>query len=149
MFSKTCEYGLKAMIYIASKSQEDQLTTLEEISQQIDSPSAFTSKILQQLKRHHLLTSTKGKSGGYQIEKKKLSKINLLQIVSAIDGDELFTKCGLGLGECNSKKPCPIHYDYSKLRNNLKEMFKRNSLLSNIEKLNKGKATLIRTTKIF
>ncbi len=148
MFSKSCEYGLKAMLYIASKSEHDHISTLDEISIQIGSPMAFTSKILQQLKRHHLLTSIKGKSGGYLIEKEKLSKINLFQIVSALDGDELFTKCGLGLGMCNSKKPCPIHKEYSIIRNNLKDMLKINFLKNNIEQLNKGKTTLLRSSNI-
>lgn len=148
MFSKSCEYGLKAMLYIASKSAQDHTSTLDEISIHIGSPMAFTSKILQQLKRHQLLMSIKGKSGGYLIEKEKLSQINLFQIVSALEGDELFTKCGLGLGMCNSKNPCPIHNEYSIIRNNLKTMLKNNFLKNNIEQLNKGKTTLLRSTNI-
>ena len=46
MFSKTCEYGIKAVLYIASQSLENKRVKIGDIVQNIDSPEAFTSKIL-------------------------------------------------------------------------------------------------------
>ena len=45
MFSKTCEYALKIMMYLAVHQPENRLVGLKEIAQAIDSPVAFTAKI--------------------------------------------------------------------------------------------------------
>lgn len=128
MFSNACEYGLKAMIYLAAHSAKNELLKISEIAESIDSPVAFTSKVLQQLVKADLVDSNKGPNGGYRIGVNKLDKISLLQIVAAIDGDTLITGCGLGLKTCNEDKPCPIHHHYSVIRNNLQDMLK-NTLL--------------------
>ena len=69
MFSKACEYGIKATIFIASNSYEKQRVSLKEIAKEIDSPEAFTAKILQNLVRHKIINSVKGAYGGFEIEK--------------------------------------------------------------------------------
>jgi Rrf2 family transcriptional regulator, iron-sulfur cluster assembly transcription factor len=60
MFSKTCKYAINAMIYVATLPTEQERVGLKEISKAINSPEAFTGKILQALVRDELLASTKG-----------------------------------------------------------------------------------------
>ena len=57
MFSKACEYGIRATLYIAMNSLEDKRVSLRNIAGKIDSPEAFTAKILQQLVHHHIIHS--------------------------------------------------------------------------------------------
>ena len=45
MFSKSCEYGLRAIIYIAQQTNLNNKVSLTTISEEIDSPQAFTAKI--------------------------------------------------------------------------------------------------------
>ena len=52
----------------------------------------------------------------------KIQKITLADVVTAIDGNDLFTGCGLGLRACNEKKPCPIHDEFKAIREKLKTM---------------------------
>lgn len=115
MFSKACEYAIKSMIYIESSSSDSQKISLDEIAQAIDSPVAFTAKILQKLKKSGLLVSTIGAKGGFEIEKNKT--ITIKDIVLAIDGDGFFSKCVLGLKVCSPENPCPAHDAYTKSRN--------------------------------
>ena len=49
MFSKTCEYGLRAVIFIAQQTKSEKKVGITTISEAIASPQAFTAKILQQL----------------------------------------------------------------------------------------------------
>ncbi|MGB8703721.1 MAG: Rrf2 family transcriptional regulator [Gillisia sp.] len=128
MFSKACEYGIKATVYIALQSLEGVRTSLKEIAEEIDSPVAFTAKILQQLAKNDILHSVKGPSGGFQIEKQKLDKIMLDQIVFAIDGNSIYEGCALGFEKCNSLKPCPLHNKFVGIRDELKQMLKTTSL---------------------
>jgi len=126
MFSKTCEYGIRAMIFISQKSSEGTKVGVKEISKGIDSPEHFIAKILQDLSRRGLVTSYKGPNGGFFIEKE--SEVTLADIVKAIDGDKLFVKCGLGLGYCSEDRPCPIHNDFKIIRNSISEMLNKSKL---------------------
>ena len=134
MFSKACEYGIRATIYIAVKSLENKRVSLKDIAKEIDSPEAFTAKILQVLSRDGIIDSAKGPMGGFEIDIKKMNKIKLSQVVSAIDGDSIYTKCGLGLKECSAKRPCPVHDQFKKIREDLQKMLET----TNIHELSLG-----------
>ena len=134
MFSKACEYGIRATIYIAVKSLENKRVSLKDIAKEIDSPEAFTAKILQVLSRDGIIDSAKGPMGGFEIDIKKMNKIKLSQVVSAIDGDSIYTKCGLGLKECSAKRPCPVHDQFKKIREDLRKMLET----TNIHELSLG-----------
>ncbi|MCC6684757.1 MAG: Rrf2 family transcriptional regulator [Bacteroidia bacterium] len=128
MFSKACEYGIKASIYITEQSLHDRKVSLKDVAKAIKSPEAYTSKILQQLVRTHIINSDKGPTGGFSIEKQKLDKITLSAIVFAIDGDDIYKGCGLGLSKCNEKKPCSVHNQFKQIRENLKNMLEQTTL---------------------
>lgn len=128
MFSKACEYGIRASTYIASQSIASRRVSLKEIAEEIDSPVAFTAKILQQLSRNEIIHSIKGAAGGFEIDKVKINQIKLSEIVYAIDGDNVYIGCGLGLKQCNAKKPCPVHNKFVQIRSDLKNMLENTSL---------------------
>jgi Rrf2 family protein len=121
MFSKACEYAIRATIFIAQKSQHGERTGIKDISKGIDSPEHFMAKILQDLSRKGLVQSVKGPNGGFYMSEDNL-KITLAEIVTAIDGDKLFTGCGLGLKACSEKKPCPIHDEFKIIRRKIQSM---------------------------
>lgn len=141
MFSKSCEYGIRAMIHIAHKSQAKERVGVKEIAKAIDSPEAFTGKIMQQLSKSGLVKSIKGPKGGFWISDEERSMINLRQIVEVIDGDKIYVGCGLGLNQCNDKKPCPVHYQYGPVRQALIKIHTETSLDELATKLD-GIATL-------
>ena len=128
MFSKSCEYGLRATIYIAQQSNLDQKVGLKHIAKAVNSPEAFTAKILQSLTKNNIVTSIKGPYGGFVIEHIKLKKITLSDIVKVLDGDTIYTGCGLGLEQCDANSPCPLHYKFVEIRESLKKMLEDNTL---------------------
>ena len=69
MFSKACEYGIRAVIYIWSQSEEGKKIGIKDISKEIDGPEFFTAKILQSLAKQGVVSSAKGPNGGFFIEK--------------------------------------------------------------------------------
>lgn len=138
MFSKSCEYGIKAVIYIAQKSLQNERVRLDDIASAIDSPVAFTAKTLQLLSRNNIIHSVMGANGGYEIPKEKIEKITLLQLVKIIDGELIYNGCGLGLTECNNDAPCPIHDDFIKVRNELKQMLQNTTILKLVINLGIG-----------
>ena len=127
MFSKACEYGIRSAVYIALQSLEGRRVSVGEIAEEIDSPVAFTAKILQQLTRNNIVRSVKGPHGGFEIEREDMDTVKLNMIVKAIDGDKIYMGCGLGLKECNEHKPCPLHDRFLDIRNNLSTMLRTTS----------------------
>jgi len=144
MFSKACEYGIKATVYIVDRSLKSQKVSLKEVAKGIDSPEAYTSKILQQLTRNNIIQSEKGPTGGFLIDKTKIGLINLSMIVSAIDGDAIYKECGLGFHQCNETKPCVIHHQYKSIRNDLKTMLENTLLVDLSKDIDKGLSFLKR-----
>lgn len=136
MFSKSCEYGLRAIIYIAQQTTQDKKVGLQAISEAIDSPQAFTAKILQQLTRNKIVKSIKGPYGGFTIESDKINTITLSNVVSVLDGDTIYTGCGLGLSQCNEAFPCPVHHKFVAIREELKNMLTNTTLEMLLNDLN-------------
>lgn len=118
MFSKTCIYAIKIMIYISIRDTHGTPNAgLQEIAQAIDSPRPFTAKILQQLAKYGLLKSVPGPGGGFALREN--SEISLAEIVLAIDGDALMSRCVLGFEACSDEHPCPVHYKFRGIRDYL------------------------------
>ncbi len=138
MFSKTCEYGIKATAYIAQQSLQYRRVSLKEIAEEIGSPIAFTAKILHQLAKNNILDSTKGPSGGFQISKEQIDDIKLIDVVMAVDGDSIYEGCGLGFDKCNANKPCIMHNKFALVREELKQMLKSTSLFELATSLETG-----------
>lgn len=140
MFSKACEYGIKAAIYITQNSLIHNRVSLKEIAAEIDSPVAFTAKILQDLARNKVVTSIKGAHGGFEIHNPE--QLKLSQIVTAIDSDDIYKGCGLGLIKCDELNPCPIHDKFKVVRENLKVMLENTTLKELALKLEDGTTVL-------
>lgn len=129
MFSKACQYGIKASVYIASQSALGNRVSLREIASSINSPEAFTAKILHQLAKSNILQSLKGPTGGFEIPEGRAETIKLSHIVSAIDGDSIYKGCALGFDHCDASQPCPMHDKFVDIRDNLRNMLENTSLL--------------------
>jgi Rrf2 family protein len=137
MFSKTCEYAIRAMIYIAQKTKEGDKVGFKEIANGIDSPEHFIAKILQDLGKKNLVQSAKGPNGGFYLDEQSIN-ICLADIVKAIDGDALFTGCGLGLKYCSESNPCPIHNEFKAIRDQTQKMLQTATVIDFKELLDKG-----------
>jgi len=128
MFSKSCEYGLRAVVFIAQESLEGRKPGSVQVSNAIDSPEAFTGKILQILKKKKVIDSIKGPYGGFYMPEERIKSISISKIVTAIDGDSVYTSCGMGLKACDEKAPCYLHDYFATIRGDLKRMLEENTL---------------------
>lgn len=144
MFSKACEYSIRALIFIAQKSKDGTRLGIKEIATGVDSPEHFMGKILTELSRKGLVLSVKGPHGGFYMDESCL-KATFADVVTAIDGNSLFTGCGLGLKSCNENKPCPIHDEFKIVRNKLKSLLETTRIGEFNESLAKGLVFLRRS----
>lgn len=144
MFSKACEYGIRASVYLVAQSNLGKKTNLRDLAKAIDSPEAYTSKILQQLARNNVIVSEKGPTGGFSIDKPKIETMKLSNVVMAIDGDDIYRGCGLGFHHCDENKPCPIHHQFKAIRSDLRQMLENTTLLELSKDINNGLSFLKR-----
>lgn len=134
LLSKSCEYGIRATLYVSSSGQDGYLS-IREISDKLDLSFHFLTKILQKLTHAGLLHSFRGPNGGVALAK-PANKITLADIVIAIDGPELFTECILGLPECGEQKPCPMHEQWKVERDRLQKIMTEKTLAKLAEGIN-------------
>ncbi|MGN5955716.1 RrF2 family transcriptional regulator [Sphingobacterium lactis] len=127
MFSKSTEYAIRAVFYIAKSTQLGRKVGIKEIASNIESPEAFLGKILQELSKNGIIRSIKGPNGGFYLTEEEMNK-KLIEVVKAIDGDNIFTGCGMGLQQCSEKYPCPLHNEFKAIRNDLTRMLNRITL---------------------
>jgi Rrf2 family protein len=139
MFSKACEYALRATIYIAQKSSEEEKIGIDDISKAIDSPQHFTAKILQLLSKSNVISSVKGPNGGFFITSKQ-KQLPVRAVLRALDEETILEKCVLGLNECSESKPCPMHAKYKSIKHQLIQLFESKTIDHLASDINNGVA---------
>ncbi|HRH11675.1 MAG TPA: Rrf2 family transcriptional regulator [Bacteroidia bacterium] len=139
MLSKSCEYGLRALLHVSLNSSEEKKIGIKEVAENLELPSAYLSKILQNLVRHNILQSTKGPNGGFYLNEKSMNT-PVIRVVEVIDGLDFFHKCGMGLKKCSGNKPCPIHHQFMPYRTKLKQLLEEKTIGDLSIVIEKGKA---------
>lgn len=138
IFSKTCEYALQAMIYLAVVKKK---AGIAEISNQQELPSHYLSKILQSLVKAKIIQSAKGPTGGFWLSK-PADQVPLTDIIEAIDGLEPLEQCGLGLKKCDNDNPCAIHHSFKPHREAILELFYKTTLEDIVTRFEAGDCVL-------
>lgn len=142
MFSKSCKYAIRATVFICSQSREDSRTSLKDISDAIDSPPAFTAKILQKLANGGVISSVRGPSGGFFMDEKQLHDTTISEVVGTIDGQVVFQGCTLGLPNCDPDHPCPLHDELAEIRDRLRRYLESTTIVDLEREFNRGSTFL-------
>jgi Rrf2 family protein len=137
VFSKTCEYAIRAVLFVAHRTASGGRVGIKEISAGIDSPEPFLAKILQDLSRKGIIQSAKGPNGGFYLGNEALKR-PLADVVEAIDGDGIFTGCALGLKQCSEINPCPLHNQFKSIRSEIHNLLQTTEIGNFNEELASG-----------
>ncbi|PID95689.1 MAG: transcriptional regulator [Bacteroidetes bacterium] len=128
MFSKACEYGMRATIYVAKQSTLNEKVGVKAIAQAIESPEAFTGKIMQRLSKNGFVRSIKGPYGGFMIDESSMKTVKLSDIVTLFDGKKAYSGCILGLHTCNGEQPCPLHKESEMMLEQLRHLLESKTI---------------------
>ncbi len=129
MFKKETEYALRGMVYIQLQNLKDHRPGVAEIAQEIEAPFFFTAKIFQRLVKIGFVRSLKGKGGGFFLDQAK-KDLPLKELIIAIEGEELFVGCGFGLKNCDENNPCPLHFRYATIRDEINRLVSSETIQS-------------------
>jgi Rrf2 family protein len=131
MLSATCKYGIRAVIFIASRPDQKLNTGLKQISGELRIPLPYLAKILQVLSRKKILHSSKGPHGGFYLLI-PAAKLTLMDIIEAIDGGDFFDSCYVTGEKCSFDEPdkgvCILHNDLRKEKDNLAKFFRSKTI---------------------
>jgi Rrf2 family protein len=108
--SRRTEYGLRAMVYLASKPQSA-VVPFREIAVRMDVPQDFLAKILKKLVKERLAVSSRGAHGGYSLGR-PAGDISMLEVIEAVEGPvqvNLCTDGGDGHDGCAFTGACTMY----------------------------------------
>lgn len=142
MFSKTFGYAIRAVVYVAQNGQNGRKLGLAEIAEQLEIPQHFLGKIMQDMVKHGILGSAKGPSGGFFANDRTLG-IPIFEVLKITDGSRVFETCALGIKQCNSQRPCPLHGDFAACRNGMQQVFSEKTIGALTDKVVAGAAFLV------
>lgn len=108
MSTRTGEYALRAMIFLANNAEEMPVSG-PRIAAAASVPRKYLSAILADLVRAGLLEGTRGKSGGFQLTR-SAKQIRLVQVVAPFEPLKSGKKtCPFGNAVCSDRNPCVAH----------------------------------------
>jgi Rrf2 family protein len=115
-FSKTTEYALRILVYMAS--EKDKLLSSNTLHNHLKIPKKYLQRLMTDLSKNGLIISVKGKYGGYRLAK-STKKIYLSDIIEAVEGFKNTPSCFFGFSECALEEPCAMHEVWSKSQEKL------------------------------
>lgn len=137
MLSQKTKYAIRCVLYLNSESSPEKgLKNGDDVAKALKTPVAFTKKILLQLVKNGVISSTKGPGGGFYVPKENLD-IPVIKIVEIMGDMEYFSACGLSLDKCSDKYPCPIHDVFKAGRDRLLNLLKNKTIDKLAREVNK------------
>ena len=142
MLSISCKASIKAVTYLGSNFSTGKKSGIKEVAEFINENEHTVGKLLQKLVKEKIINSTKGPNGGFYITGRQ-KNLKVISIVEAIDGKDVFRKCGLGLSKCSESHPCPFHNDFKPIREMFRKMCHEKKVSDLFENVNSGLAYLV------
>jgi len=119
IFSNASEYAIRGVAELAARGGEDRVL-LEDVVAGTALPRDFMAKVFQKLVRGGVLSSAKGRGGGFCLAR-PAHEITLMHIVEAMEGPQAYDRCVVGLERCNDQMPCAQHDLYKPIRQRIKD----------------------------
>ena len=127
MLSKASKYAIRSVLFLAEKSSKTQKFGAKYIAEELEIPLHFIAKLLQQLVKVDVISSTKGPRGGFFTTEKDLEN-NVCAILDEIETGNVFEPCFMGLPRCGDDNPCPVHHIVAPFKEAILEKFKHQSI---------------------
>ena len=145
IYSKPCEYAIRALSYLA-QFPKDGAAQGKEIAAAEGLPAPVLGKVMQELVRKGLLESRRGPGGGFRLARRP-QLITLRDVVAAIDGLDQFLECAVGLERCSDESPCPLHDTWKGLRMQMMNYLEATTLADMAAAVTKKKELLHRSKR--
>lgn len=107
MLSHTAEYALRTVLYIAEHGEAEPVR-VHQIAAALGIPRNYLSKTLHRLAQAGILTSSRGKGGGFKLAM-PAERLHLIGVVGLFDEMAAGRRCLLGRPVCSDRTACRAH----------------------------------------
>ncbi len=121
--SRKIDYGLRAMIYLASLPL-GAVVPFREIARQMMIPEDFLAKILKTLVDHGLVRSARGPHGGYTLAI-PADEISFLHVIESVEGPIAINVCLDGDDPCSKADACTMANVWREGQEKMLEVYRR------------------------
>lgn len=105
MLSQTVEYSLRAIVWLASHTDDPQTT--QQIAAATLVPVGYLAKVMQSLGRGGLVIGQRGKRGGFLLAR-PAGEVSVLEVINTVEPIQRIRECPLGIAAHGSHL-CPLH----------------------------------------
>lgn len=141
MLSNSSKYAIKAVLFLALNTNDNKKVMVKDISEPINVPQAYIAKLLQELSRKHIISSTRGPKGGFYLSEENKDN-TVMDIINALDTEKRISACQLSLEKCDIDRPCPLHKILNPYRSNMIDSLERVCIRDLAIEVQKGNAFL-------
>jgi len=120
MLSRTAEYALRAVLFLADSGAP---ANVDQIAERLRVPRNYLSKTLHRLAREGVLASTRGQRGGFRLARDP-DRLSLLEVVEPFDPIRGERRCLLGRPQCSDANPCPAHSGWKAVSDQVAAFFR-------------------------
>jgi Rrf2 family protein len=124
--SNTSKYTIRILAYMVNY-KDAPLISAKELSENLEIPYKFLTKIMTELVRVGFIDSIRGREGGFKFLK-KASEITVDDVLSLFNDSIKDEECILGIGYCNTNCKCALHDKWVKSKMQLQKMFKESTI---------------------
>jgi len=118
--TRATDYAVRIMVYMATLPHESRVP-LSQLADAGGAPESFVSKVLQRLAQRGMVTSSRGRGGGFQLAV-DAEQTSLLHVVEAIEGPLQINLCLPGEQTCERKSWCAVHPVWNEAQAALKQV---------------------------
>jgi len=126
MLSRSAEYAVRALSLLALRGGDGALHSAE-IADELGLPPQFLTKILRRMTATDLVTSQRGRAGGFRLNR-SADEISLLAVVRPFQDGLAGVGCLLGQEDCSDREACPLHESWARIHRSFHDLLAETTL---------------------
>lgn len=116
IYTGSGRYAIRALVCLAANSTPEQPLPANSVAEAEGIPPFYLAKVLQDLARAGLVSSTRGRRGGFHLGR-PAEEITLIEVIRSVeDPGRLEKRCVLDIADCSDEAPCPLHDTWKEFR---------------------------------
>jgi len=134
--STRIRYGLRALVAIA-RNKDEGFVPLIDISAEEHISRKYLENIFKLLKKGNIVVGNRGPEGGY-ILKRSPEKITVYDVVKALEGPIVPSKCISDPRQCGNTRECGTRDFWVEFQENIENYLRSKTLTQIMEQMNRG-----------
>ncbi len=131
LITRETDYAVRTVLYLAKNG--NRRVSVTEIAEAMYIPKSFLAKLLQRLVKNHILQSSRGVKGGFELAK-KASAISLLDVMEVMQGPAAINTCAIDSGRCRMSSTCSVHPVWTGIRREVERKLAKTTIGKLIER---------------